>query len=149
MNYEAKNSVSPPCCRNSTLTADLHRNDGYCATAHQFPLSTGPAGTLRPGRAWLGLVQSDRWLTTWPIPSRSDTKISRPVPYLPPLKLLILSPPTRNGHVGKIIGSRTMSKQSDQNNHANQLNENNDAYWQSRGYDERPADWDSRSEEDD
>lgn len=42
-----------------------------------------------------------------------------------------------------------MSKQSDQDNHANQLNENNDAYWQSRGYDERPADWDSRSEEDD
>jgi hypothetical protein len=41
-----------------------------------------------------------------------------------------------------------MSKQSDQDNHANQLNENNDAYWQSRGEDERPDDWDSRSEDD-
>lgn len=27
-------------------------------------------------------------------------------------------------------------------NHANQLNENNDAYWDSRGYDGRPDDWD-------
>lgn len=26
-------------------------------------------------------------------------------------------------------------------NRANQLNPNNDAYWQSRGYDERPDDW--------
>jgi len=42
-----------------------------------------------------------------------------------------------------------MSKQSDQDNHANQLNENNDAYWESRGYDERPDDWDSRTEEND
>ena len=25
-------------------------------------------------------------------------------------------------------------------NHSNQLNDNNDAYWQSRGYDERPED---------
>jgi hypothetical protein len=31
-------------------------------------------------------------------------------------------------------------------NHANQLNDNNDAYWQSRGYDERPDDWQSRDE---
>jgi hypothetical protein len=29
-------------------------------------------------------------------------------------------------------------------NHANQLNDNNDAYWQSRGYDERPDDWEER-----
>lgn len=29
-------------------------------------------------------------------------------------------------------------------NHANQLNDNNDAYWQSRGYDERPSDWEAR-----
>ena len=40
-----------------------------------------------------------------------------------------------------------MSRQSDMDNHANQLNPNNDAYWQSRGYDERPGqgddeDWD-------
>ena len=27
-------------------------------------------------------------------------------------------------------------------NYSNQLNENNDAFWQSRGFDERPEDWD-------
>lgn len=43
-----------------------------------------------------------------------------------------------------------MSKQSDLDNHANQLNPNNDAYWESRGYDERPDDWeDLRDERDD
>lgn len=36
---------------------------------------------------------------------------------------------------------RNMSQKSDMDNHANQLNHNNDAYWQSRGYDERPEDW--------
>lgn len=29
----------------------------------------------------------------------------------------------------------------DLDNHSDQLNENNDAYWQSRGYDERPDNW--------
>jgi len=29
----------------------------------------------------------------------------------------------------------------DLDNHANQLNPNNDAFWQSRGYDERPENW--------
>lgn len=38
--------------------------------------------------------------------------------------------------------------QADDDNHANQLNENNDAYWQSRGYDERPDDWDEDEDED-
>ncbi|MGP8217570.1 MAG: hypothetical protein ACLQQ4_18525 [Bacteroidia bacterium] len=40
--------------------------------------------------------------------------------------------------------------QEDDDNHANQLNDNNDAYWQSRGYDERPDDWEelSAAEED-
>lgn len=38
--------------------------------------------------------------------------------------------------------------QADLDNHANQLNENNDAYWQSRGEDERPDDWQNRDEED-
>lgn len=38
-----------------------------------------------------------------------------------------------------------MSKQSDLDNHANQLNPNNDAYWQSRDEEERPADWESAS----
>lgn len=32
--------------------------------------------------------------------------------------------------------------QDDLDNHANQLNPNNDAYWQSRGFDERPGAWD-------
>lgn len=40
-----------------------------------------------------------------------------------------------------------MSKQSDLDNHANQLNENNDAYWQSRDYDERPDDWEEKADE--
>ena len=29
----------------------------------------------------------------------------------------------------------------DDDNHSDQLNPNNDAYWQSRGEDERPDDW--------
>jgi hypothetical protein len=29
----------------------------------------------------------------------------------------------------------------DNDNHSNQLNPENDAYWQSRGEDERPDDW--------
>lgn len=41
-----------------------------------------------------------------------------------------------------------MSTKSDDDNRANQLNENNDAYWQSRGEDERPDDWKDRSCED-
>ena len=39
-----------------------------------------------------------------------------------------------------------MSKDDD--NHADQLNPNNDAYWESRGYDERPEDWEDEIEED-
>lgn len=39
-----------------------------------------------------------------------------------------------------------MDRQSDLDNHANQLNPNNDAYWESRGYDERPDDWDEEEE---
>ena len=40
-----------------------------------------------------------------------------------------------------------MSRQSDMDNHANQMNPNNDAYWESRGYDERPDDWEERAKE--
>lgn len=32
----------------------------------------------------------------------------------------------------------------DRDNHSNQLNDNNDAYWQSRGHDDRPDDWQDR-----
>ena len=42
-----------------------------------------------------------------------------------------------------------MSKQSDLDNHANQLNPNNDAYWQSRDEEERPGDWEERLQDDD
>ena len=40
-----------------------------------------------------------------------------------------------------------MDRQSDLDNHANQLNPNNDAYWESRGYDERPDDWEEETSE--
>ena len=39
-----------------------------------------------------------------------------------------------------------MSK-ADQDNRADQLNPNNDAYWQSRGRDERPDDWEEAAEQ--
>ena len=42
-----------------------------------------------------------------------------------------------------------MSRQSDRDNHANQLNPNSDAYWQSRGAGERPGDWDNRTQDSD
>ena len=32
----------------------------------------------------------------------------------------------------------------DADNHADQLNPNNDAFWDSRGYDGRPDDWQER-----
>ena len=34
-------------------------------------------------------------------------------------------------------------------NRANQMNPNNDVYWQSRGYDERPDDWEDLSDDSD
>ena len=37
-----------------------------------------------------------------------------------------------------------MKGEDDRNNRANQMNPNNDAYWQSRGYDERPDDWEDQ-----
>ena len=40
-----------------------------------------------------------------------------------------------------------MSKQSDLDNHADQMNPNNDTYWGSRGYDDRPDGWEERIEE--
>lgn len=42
-----------------------------------------------------------------------------------------------------------MSRQSDLDNHADQLNPNNDAYWESRGSDERPDDWEEKASEED
>ena len=40
-----------------------------------------------------------------------------------------------------------MSRQSDRDNHANQLNPNNDAYWSSRGEDGRPDDADEHEKQ--
>lgn len=37
---------------------------------------------------------------------------------------------------------------SELDNHANQLNPNNDAYWESRGLDERPDDWEQQTQDD-
>lgn len=37
----------------------------------------------------------------------------------------------------------------DENHRADQLNPNNDDYWESRGFDERPDEWEERVEEDD
>ncbi len=34
----------------------------------------------------------------------------------------------------------------DLDNHSNQLNENNDAYWQARGEEDRPDNWDENEE---
>lgn len=42
-----------------------------------------------------------------------------------------------------------MSRKSDIDNHADQLNPNNNSYWESRGYDERPEDWETLVEDDD
>jgi len=36
--------------------------------------------------------------------------------------------------------------QDELDNHANQLNPNNDAYWEARGEDERPDDWEDQIE---
>ena len=38
-----------------------------------------------------------------------------------------------------------MKGRNDRNHYANQMNPNNDAYWQSRGYDERPDDWEDQA----
>jgi len=40
-----------------------------------------------------------------------------------------------------------MMTRGDANNHSIQCNPNNDAYWESRGYDERPDDWEEQSED--
>ena len=42
-----------------------------------------------------------------------------------------------------------MSRKDDMDNHANQMNPNNDAYWESRGCDGRPDDWEDQVADDD
>ena len=38
--------------------------------------------------------------------------------------------------------------QDELDNHSMQLDPEHDAYWQSRGYDERPEDWEERLDQD-
>lgn len=52
-----------------------------------------------------------------------------------------------SGSGGGRGGSGGSQDKADLDNHGNQLNPNNDAYWTSREYDERPGDWQERSEE--
>ena len=42
-----------------------------------------------------------------------------------------------------------MSRKDDLDNRSNQMNPNNDAYWESRGFDSRPDDWEERIAQDD
>ncbi|WP_127115342.1 hypothetical protein [Shimia sediminis] len=44
------------------------------------------------------------------------------------------------------VRNYAMSHKPDDDNRANQLNPNNDAYWESRGEDGRPDDWETRIE---
>lgn len=55
------------------------------------------------------------------------------------------NPPNEHLHKEGIA----MTKQSDNDNHSNQLNPNNDEYWHSRGYDDRPDDWEEKASDDD
>lgn len=50
-----------------------------------------------------------------------------------------------SNHGGGGAGQSQASSSHEANNHSNQLNPNNDAYWQSRGYSETPDDWEARS----
>lgn len=43
------------------------------------------------------------------------------------------------------MGKRCSMQGPNDDNRADQLNPNNDAYWQSRGEDERPDDWQERA----
>lgn len=45
------------------------------------------------------------------------------------------------------MGRNSDHDQADRDNRSNQLNPNNDAYWQSRGEEQRPDDWDQDDEE--
>ena len=38
---------------------------------------------------------------------------------------------------------------SNNDNHANQMNPNNDPYWESRGHDERPDNWEDEADDGD
>ncbi len=48
-----------------------------------------------------------------------------------------------------LFSGDSTSDKADRDNHSNQLNSNNDAYWESRGCEERPDDWEDQAEKDD
>ena len=47
-----------------------------------------------------------------------------------------------------MANSGSERSQADLDNHANQLNPTSDVYWQSREYEQRPDDWESRESQD-
>ena len=49
----------------------------------------------------------------------------------------------------QIGGATCLDGGGNDENRADQMNPNNDAYWESRGYDERPDDWEDRVDGDD
>ena len=51
-----------------------------------------------------------------------------------------------NQHPSSNDGGNDQYSKEELDNHANQLNANNDAYWQSRGEDERPEDWEEKED---
>ncbi len=53
---------------------------------------------------------------------------------------------SKNGE-GQFEVKNVNDDKDDRDNHSDQLNPNNDAYWESRGEDERPDDWEERSQE--
>lgn len=45
-----------------------------------------------------------------------------------------------------VTETAAMADKHDDDNRSNQLNPNNDAYWQSRGHDDRPDNWDEQED---
>ena len=58
----------------------------------------------------------------------------------------LLWPPRASTGSGSLESPVMRMADPNADNHANQLNPNNDAYWQSRGEEERPEDWEDRIE---
>ncbi len=47
------------------------------------------------------------------------------------------------------LAMEAIMTKDEQDHHADQMNPNNDDYWESRGYDERPDDWEELAEQKD
>jgi hypothetical protein len=50
------------------------------------------------------------------------------------------------GTIAGLLAEVKYAMDMNDDNHANQCNPNNDAYWQGRGEDERPDDWEECAE---